>query len=343
MSILNTKFRAILKRFGFNVTGGDIWYRSDDKDWKELQTKWNVINSISDKLPVDDDYIYEEFDIPKPDNYEELKEELRIKTSFNPFESGLQNPLNVKTHNGASHQHLVNNSGMSLWERIHRFFVQSPGRMGELNGKARTLTNQNNLNEALALRVWNGETEDWDTELFFFIADNLLSALDKSFVNPQLGAFNQIAYDAPDGYSLVWNDEFDTGNELNSEYWTHEVKNAGWVNHELQNYVNHITPGGSYVTELRDGKLRITCLKEDGKIYSARVYAKLREGWTYGYIEASIKLPKGKGTWPAFWMMPVNFTAWPDDGEIDIMEEVGYHPNYRASMPSPTGIPTALK
>ena len=52
---------------------------------------------------------------------------------------------------------------------------------------------------------------------------------------------------------------------------------------------------------------------------------------TYGYIEASIKLPKGKGTWPAFWMMPVNFTSWPADGEIDIMEEVGYHPNYVSS------------
>ncbi len=198
LAILNSKFRAILKHFGFNISGGDIWYRSQGKDWTELQTKWNVINSISDKLPVDDDYIYEEFDIPKPDNYEQLKQELKMQHSFNPFESSLQNPLNVKTHNGASHQHPINNSGMSLWERIHRFFVQSPGRMGELNGKARTLTNQNNLNEALALRVWNGETEDWDTDLFFFIADNLLSALDKSFVNPQLGAFNQIAYDAPD-------------------------------------------------------------------------------------------------------------------------------------------------
>ena len=42
-------------------------------------------------------------------------------------------------------------------------------------------------------------------------------------------------------------------------------------------------------------------------------------------------MPKGKGTWPAFWMMPVKFTAWPDDGEIDIMEEVGTNPNYVSS------------
>ena len=83
--------------------------------------------------------------------------------------------------------------------------------------------------------------------------------------------------------------------------------------------------------EILDDALIIRCLEEDGKVFSGRVYAKVKEGWTYGYIEASIKLPKGKGTWPAFWMMPVNFKSWPADGEIDIMEEVGYHPNYVSS------------
>ena len=164
----------------------------------------------------------------------------------------------------------------------------------------------------------------------------------KSISVTQLAA-EESPYYAPEGYQLVWQDEFD-GNygyapnengvprtELNPDYWTHEVKSAGWVNHELQNYVNHKTPEGKLVTELRNGKLRITALKENGKVYSGRVYAKVKEGWRYGYIEASIKLPKGKGTWPAFWMMPVNFRSWPADGEIDIMEEVGYHPDYVSS------------
>ena len=141
----------------------------------------------------------------------------------------------------------------------------------------------------------------------------------------------QSAYNAPDGYTLVWHDEFDKGSELNGDDWIHEVQNSGWVNHELQNYVNHKTPDGKLVTEVRNGNLRITALKENGKIYSGRVYAKRNQGWKYGYIEARIKLPKGKGTWPAFWMMPVNFRSWPADGEIDIMEEVGYHPNYVSS------------
>ena len=129
----------------------------------------------------------------------------------------------------------------------------------------------------------------------------------------------------------MWQDEFNEGTELNPADWTHEVQKDHWVNNELQNYVNHKTPKGRNVTDIMDGKLQIHCFKEDGKIYSGRVYAKVKSGWTYGYIEASIKLPKGKGTWPAFWMMPVNFRSWPADGEIDIMEEVGYHPDYVSS------------
>lgn len=140
---------------------------------------------------------------------------------------------------------------------------------------------------------------------------------------------------APEGYTLVWHDEFDSGSRLGSD-WRHEVQSAGWVNNELQNYVNG-EKDGIRVTEISNGVLRITAFKnpKDGKVYSARVYAKDRQGWLYGYFEARIKLPKGKGTWPAWWMMPVgndwNTNPWPKCGEIDIMEEVGYHPNYTSS------------
>ena len=159
----------------------------------------------------------------------------------------------------------------------------------------------------------------------------IMSGSARKTINVKQEAAKESPYYAPEGYSLVWHDEFEEGSELNGNDWTHEVPNSGWVNHELQNYVNHKTPGGALVTEVRNGKLRITALKENGKIYSGRVYAKKAQGWKYGYIEASIKLPKGKGTWLAFWMMPVNFRSWPADGEIDIMEEVGYHPDYVSS------------
>ena len=134
----------------------------------------------------------------------------------------------------------------------------------------------------------------------------------------------------PEGYRLVWHDEFNEGTSLGND-WTHEVQGAGWVNNELQNYVNG-SADGKRVTELVDGKLNINCFKgSDGKIYSGRVYAKVNTGWEYGYFEARIMLPEGKGTWPAFWMMPVgndwNTNPWPMCGEIDIMEEVGVVPN----------------
>lgn len=139
----------------------------------------------------------------------------------------------------------------------------------------------------------------------------------------------------PEGYKLVWNDEFNEGSELNSTDWRHEVQKSGWVNKELQNYANG-SADGKRVTEIADNRLYINCFKgSNGKIYSGRVYAHETQGWLYGIFEARIKLPKGKGTWPAFWMMPCNndFGAnpWPKCGEIDIMEEVGVNPNYTSS------------
>ncbi len=140
---------------------------------------------------------------------------------------------------------------------------------------------------------------------------------------------------APEGYALVWSDEFNQGETLDADDWTHEVQGPGWVNNELQTYVDG-QAGGRRVTELVDGKLNIHCFKgANGSIYSGRVYAHVNEGWLHGYFEARILLPKGKGTWPAFWMMPVNndFGAnpWPDCGEIDIMEEVGVDANIVSS------------
>ena len=191
-----------------------------------------------------------------------------------------------------------------------------------------TLDAQNTTSQSGSLKVIVAANPTTDART----ADvTIMSSAARKTITVSQEAAEQAAYYAPDGYSLVWHDEFDKGSELNADDWVHEVQNSGWVNHELQNYVNHKTPEGKFVTEVRNGHLRITALKENGKIYSGRVYAKRATGWKYGYIEASIKLPKGKGTWPAFWMMPVNFKSWPADGEIDIMEEVGYHPDYVSS------------
>lgn len=139
---------------------------------------------------------------------------------------------------------------------------------------------------------------------------------------------------APEGYILVWNDEFDQGDRPGPD-WVHENWAPGRVNHELQTYTDKMVDG-KYTTEIKDGSLYINCFKgEDGAIYSGRINAKPEQGWTYGYVESRIKLPKGKGTWPAFWMMPVNkdpkTNRWPLCGEIDIMEEVGVDANQVSS------------
>ncbi len=161
----------------------------------------------------------------------------------------------------------------------------------------------------------------------------LKSGTSRQFINIQQEAKPVPPIQCPlEGYKLVWNDEFDKEGALSQNNgWTYQTAAPGWVNHELQTYVNTASPKGKEVASVKDGILSINCFQEDGKIYSGRVYACQSTGWKYGYIEASICLPKGKGTWPAFWMMPVHFTSWPADGEIDIMEEVGYHPNYVSS------------
>ena len=138
----------------------------------------------------------------------------------------------------------------------------------------------------------------------------------------------------PAGYELVWSDDFN-GSELNSADWTHEVWNPGNVNNELQAYVNG-SWNGQRVTEVKNGSLFIRCIKTGNNEYkSGRIYAHVNEGWRYGIFEARIKLPKGRGTWPAFWMLPANnnwtTNPWPRCGEIDIMEEVGFHPDYTSS------------
>ena len=63
-------------------------YEGLETDWERLKTKWDVVKEISDKVPVDDDFIYEEFDIPKPENYEDMKEQMRRDKEMQSFGFG---------------------------------------------------------------------------------------------------------------------------------------------------------------------------------------------------------------------------------------------------------------
>lgn len=117
LSVLNTRFRAVLKRFGFNLAGGEIMYEGLETDWNKLQTKWNVVKEIADKVPVDDDFIYEEFDIPKPENYEEMKEEMRQEKAMQFMGMGgfVDDSIGVQPQQDSKPK--------NLWGRIVNFFA----------------------------------------------------------------------------------------------------------------------------------------------------------------------------------------------------------------------------
>lgn len=123
-------------------------------------------------------------------------------------------------------------------------------------------------------------------------------------------------------YQLVWSDEFSEPT-INTSSWTHETGGTGWGNNELEYYTNRNV--NSYI---QDSSLVIEAKKESygGKSYtSARMITKGKRFFTYGKIEARMKLPYGKGIWPAFWMLGENIStvSWPACGEIDIMELIG--------------------
>jgi beta-glucanase (GH16 family) len=130
----------------------------------------------------------------------------------------------------------------------------------------------------------------------------------------------------PDGYVLTWHDEFNATQPAmpSTTDWWYETGASGWGNNEIENYVAGKT-GADTLAYVSDGSLKIKCRKMNGTVYSIRMNTS--KSWTYGYFEARLKLPKGKGSWPAFWMLPKNFVSWPLDGEIDIMEEIGAEPN----------------
>jgi beta-glucanase (GH16 family) len=129
----------------------------------------------------------------------------------------------------------------------------------------------------------------------------------------------------PAARKLVWSDEFDKAGLPDSTKWSYEVGGNGWGNNEQQYY----TAKRLENARVENGKLIIEARKEayQGKNYtSARLMTQGKTTWTYGRIEAMAKLPAGRGTWPAVWMLGKNIptAGWPKAGEIDIMEHVGF-------------------
>ncbi|GAA5185491.1 hypothetical protein GCM10025771_41450 [Niveibacterium umoris] len=140
----------------------------------------------------------------------------------------------------------------------------------------------------------------------------------------------------PAGYALVWSDEFNTDGLPDPAKWgydTHRNK-LGWYNDERQYYAaerarNARVEGGRLVIEAHRETLDPASFPDyGGQAYTAaRLLSRNAGKWTYGFFEVRAKLACGRGTWPAIWMLSAPpATQWPDDGEIDIMEHVGYEP-----------------
>ncbi len=175
---------------------------------------------------------------------------------------------------------------------------------------------------------WNFENlpQDSPCSVTFFGSTNRYISVPSSDLELQPVFFGTCdeSYGIP-YWQLVWSDEFEDSS-IDLSKWSYDIGTGqwGWGNNEAQYYTNNLN--NSY---LQDGKLIIKALNQNylGSNYtSARLVTKNKGDWTYGKIVVRAKMPSGRGTWPAIWMLPTNnfYGGWPYSGEIDIMEAVGY-------------------
>ncbi len=137
------------------------------------------------------------------------------------------------------------------------------------------------------------------------------------------------------GWTLVWSDEFDgaDGSGIDTTKWAAQTGGDGWGNQEREYYTNDLAnaqeQGGNLViTATTAGAAAQTCWYGQCLYTSARLQTMGLFQQAYGRFEARIKIPRGQGLWPAFWMLGNNIgtAGWPQCGEIDIMENIGKEP-----------------
>jgi beta-glucanase (GH16 family) len=154
---------------------------------------------------------------------------------------------------------------------------------------------------------------------------------------PFMLALTAMGSTGPEGMTLVWSDEFDYTGAPDPEKWTHELGAGGWGNGEVQTYTDELensrVENGHLVIEVQQKQIEGS---RSPNYTSARLITRDKGEWKYGRMEVRAKLPSETGTWPAIWMLAAEEiygdAYWPDNGEIDIMEHVGYEedPLYQA-------------
>ena len=220
-------------------------------------------------------------------------------------------------------------------QRGDRVFDTIIEGLAAIDGLDVTLARDGKVESALTVTVPNVNVTDGELNVTF----------DASAGEPVLSALvvRNKNRPAPD-WELVWSDEFD-GPELDPGNWSPDIWPPRKVNDEDQAYTQH-----KRNLRIEDGMLVIEAHKEeyeDASYTSGRVHSAGKGDFLYGRFEIRAKLPSGQGTWPAIWMLPSDpykyattceegedwqgsstCNAWPNSGEIDIMEHVGYEMNH---------------
>lgn len=134
-------------------------------------------------------------------------------------------------------------------------------------------------------------------------------------------------------WSLIWSDEFDTPGVPDISKWSFDTEGNSWDwgNNELQNYTpadsgNAWVENGTLIIEARKEKYIAPEDNQERDYTSARLRTLNKGDWLYGKFEIRAKMPRGKGTWPAVWMLNSEENDWPHSGELDIMEAIGKEP-----------------
>ncbi len=136
-------------------------------------------------------------------------------------------------------------------------------------------------------------------------------------------------------WKTIFADEFDAadGSLPDPRKWAFDTGGWGWGNQELEYYLNgpqHAFQAGGllHLVALKGGFDALDCWYGPCAYGSARIKTKGKFAFTYGRVSARIKIPKGQGIWPAFWMLGSNIDSrnWPGCGEIDVMEVIGREP-----------------
>ncbi|MEV8539847.1 family 16 glycosylhydrolase [Streptomyces sp. NPDC051572] len=165
----------------------------------------------------------------------------------------------------------------------------------------------------------------------------LFAALSAALVaSAAIGPARAASTSADQADAVTFSDTFDgaAGSAVNSSKWTQETGD-NVNNHEREYY----TSGTNNASLDGQGHLVITAKKENPANYqcwygtcqytSARMNTSGKFSAQYGHVEARMKIPRGQGMWPAFWMLgtDIGSVGWPNSGEIDVMENVGFEPS----------------